>query len=645
MSDILEGSALEPELDSHSDSSVFSFDEVNLTKRERCTVRREEQANFRRLDPLIDMDVIQSWRSSCHASHGACCNERYSDQLSAYLTHLLLVDVETGALVSLPSTTPFVALSYVWGKVTMSKTTKFNVEQLKQPGALFGGLSDFQLPETVRDAIHVVKRLGLRHLWVDCLSIVQDETTETINTTLQAMAHIYASAELTIVAASGEDANYGLPGLTKPLEERAEARRDWRWLTVKFGYPLMSAWIRRGWTFQESLFSRRLLIFSDTVSWICGRCVWHEIFEDDITNSPQTWPSERPHLGVPMSLKSLLPDVPSLGRWGMVVQDYSRRRLTFEDDWIRAFAGATEALGATFPGGLVYGLPIFFFDIAILWQPVRKLARRPNHPSWSWVGWKGKVECWKSWGKHYAGIYRQSNRYSDWVTRVPLKAVASYQMTLSNGLQTGLAEFNGFYQYQAFRKDLSRPLPPGWERHDNEHGHFYTKQDTYRGSFRYGFPLPTAASNRLASRTTFSPILLCTAPLAAVTFGTAHEGNRWDQLIFVSVWNEHARALLVFDLQSKVQCNPTEGAKCELVALSEAEVAESEQEEVWIDRYSCKEIDSEQAIPIGVSFMRGYYNVLWIEWQGDIAYRKALGMMAKTDWDALAAEVRTIKLG
>jgi hypothetical protein len=66
----------------------------------------------------------------------------------------------------LPSLTPYVALSYVWGSVKVLKAFKSNVEDLKRPGAL--AKDDIGIPDTIRDAMHLVKSLGERYLWVDC---------------------------------------------------------------------------------------------------------------------------------------------------------------------------------------------------------------------------------------------------------------------------------------------------------------------------------------------------------------------------------------------------------------------------------------------------------------------------------------------
>jgi hypothetical protein len=88
------------------------------------------------------------------------------------------------------------------------------------------------------------------------------------------------------------------------------------------------------------------------------------------------WPCERDHLGIPVGLMSILPKLPNLGGWANLVDTFSTRALTYERDIVNAFAGATEIMGATFPGGIFKGLPVFFFDIALLWQPEGTISRR-----------------------------------------------------------------------------------------------------------------------------------------------------------------------------------------------------------------------------------------------------------------------------
>lgn len=607
-----------------------------------------EERNYRPFGSEVNIEIIQSWRRDCCRFHGNCCNDRYSETLSKHIDELHLVDVRSGCLVTMPSTTPYVALSYVWGRVPMLKTTSANLDDLRREGALFEQNAGFRVADTVRDAMYLVKRLGERYLWVDCLCIVQDTDVRDLNKMLRAMGHIYASAEFTIAAASGNDANHGLRGVGGPSKLRDTDLNYVPWHLLRcHGYSSISPWVQRGWTFQESLFSRRLLVFDVAVSWLCGMVVQHECFEDMSPDSNSTttentvWPAERPHLGVPMGMKSLIPQHPSLGRWGMLVQDYSSRSLTFEHDAIRAFAGATEVMSSTFPGGILHGLPIFFFDIALLWQPESEVERRAEQPSWSWTGWKGSVDCWHQWYIHYASIYRRTGKFTDWMAMAPLRSIATYQSTTSTGvLEPPTKDFNGFYRYQALRGQTNATLPPGWQRHEHSDGPYYTTKTTKRGNFRFGFPLPSAEPSQTTHPADISPILLCTAPFVTASFSarpTISAGGRFA----VSVRNAHATATL--SLQERHLVDIKEGTECLMIAVSEAEVVDPKRLGDWL---LSRPIDGGSAgTSSSIFHSEAFLNVLWIELQGDIAYRKALGFVGKKEWDALHAEVVTIKLG
>ncbi|KAK0645793.1 hypothetical protein B0T16DRAFT_146810 [Cercophora newfieldiana] len=67
----------------------------------------------------------------------------------------------------------YVALSYVWGDAHSLKTTKWNVGQLQQDGAL--RMWQHFIPRVIGDTMDFTKRLGVRYLWVDSLCIVQDD--------------------------------------------------------------------------------------------------------------------------------------------------------------------------------------------------------------------------------------------------------------------------------------------------------------------------------------------------------------------------------------------------------------------------------------------------------------------------------------
>lgn len=67
---------------------------------------------------------------------------------------------------------PYVALSYVWGLAENYTTVLSNIRIHQQQGSLEACLD--KIPKVIRDAMDLVRRLGLRYLWVDSLCIVQN---------------------------------------------------------------------------------------------------------------------------------------------------------------------------------------------------------------------------------------------------------------------------------------------------------------------------------------------------------------------------------------------------------------------------------------------------------------------------------------
>jgi hypothetical protein len=57
----------------------------------------------------------------------------------------------------------YAALSYVWGDMTPSTTTKADLEAYKED------IEMEKLPKTFRDTIVVARKMGIRYLWIDAL--------------------------------------------------------------------------------------------------------------------------------------------------------------------------------------------------------------------------------------------------------------------------------------------------------------------------------------------------------------------------------------------------------------------------------------------------------------------------------------------
>ncbi len=319
----------------------------------------------------------------------------------------------------------FMALSYVWGSSPKVRLLKANNASLQKPGAL----SELQLPRTIADSVDLVNLLGFQYLWVDALCIIQDDTSDQTYQ-IGKMATIYSSAFLTILAASGEDSDAGLPGLgsSKRLYEQHEVvvlppsessdglsvmnslkscpRRCDEWYTRGQEDANSSKWSQRAWTMQEKALSRRTLVFThEQVFWSCQQAYFCEesLFEVPGTRVKHFYPSVHK-----LSIQQLTEA--NSDPWHLyeeLINNYMLRDLTYKGDVHAAFQGIQDAMEKSTKTGFLWGLPLSRFELAILWEtfhgvyrrtalstfPMTSLKKPVTFPSWSWMGWAGDTHC------------------------------------------------------------------------------------------------------------------------------------------------------------------------------------------------------------------------------------------------------------
>lgn len=290
----------------------------------------------------MDPQLFAHWNDRCKSAHGHQCDRKGDPQQRVLGRSKWLIDTKTSSLVPAPSDTTYVALSYVWGQVESLQSTKSNIEQLCCPWSLLRDAVVVRIPPTIRDAIQAVRLLGERYLWVDSLCIIQDDE-QTKKEQIMQMHAIYAGASITIVAAQGNDADFGLPGLPGGSRPR-ELVQDY--LDIADGqilheriFPLdtdeEAPWYDRGWTFQELVFSRNLLIFQhDSVRWECSSSSWYEDVEGEENRgqvADRHWQRRLRHQ-----------TYPDLCEYGDILQHYNQRKLTFQEDSLYAFSGVTS---------------------------------------------------------------------------------------------------------------------------------------------------------------------------------------------------------------------------------------------------------------------------------------------------------------
>ncbi|KAI0200439.1 heterokaryon incompatibility protein-domain-containing protein [Astrocystis sublimbata] len=356
---------------------------------------------------FIDTKLLASWVHQCDENHEhpAVSATTFSRMQSITSRGLFrAINTSTGSVEVHNSLPKFVALSYVWGKrgdEPDNHTPKSKPISSHVP--------------TIRDAAIVAASLGFQWIWVDRICIDQSSETEKA-ILIPYMKDIYAAAQLTIVAARGDSAQSGL----------LDTRNPERYLRFNFSLSVLvvsgflrklidkSAWGSRGWTFEEHVFSRRLLFFFDSeVIFKCGSHTFREsrgvhstmqLPEVDRGIHARDWEPNAEVLrgGIqknPDNVSQAMQIRPLL----RALQEYGERSLTFEADRVAAFSGVILAAMAdpldeiSEQSLLRHGQPLHLFEALLLWDnwayiPSERRPARPfesGFPSWSWASSPG----------------------------------------------------------------------------------------------------------------------------------------------------------------------------------------------------------------------------------------------------------------
>ncbi|KAI0655280.1 heterokaryon incompatibility protein-domain-containing protein [Cubamyces menziesii] len=302
----------------------------------------------------------------------------------------------------------YVALSYVWGGSQPHRTTVACLSSY-----MTDGIDPTMLPQTIRDAIHVTHRLGIDFLWTDSLCIIQDSPQDK-HRELVSMCEVYRYAYLTIDAASAEKASDGFlqdrsplrPDLTLPfICPRGPAnqlvelgsimvhfRHGWRYEDVMTDnvHAASNHTGRRAWCLQETLLSTRSLVFTEWT--IQLRC---QTSTQNIGGAIHYGAHDIPRLpGLvfhPDRRTERYSDewIDIRQQWHNVVEDYSRRLLSYSSDILAACAGLAQAfaqgLGSDYVAGM-WNDDLLIDDL--LWScewPTRARPTPSLAPSWSWA--------------------------------------------------------------------------------------------------------------------------------------------------------------------------------------------------------------------------------------------------------------------
>ena len=379
----------------------------------------------RKLQPdHVDVSLLKGWLERCSKWHEGHC-DRDIRTVDSLPLNLRLIDVNHRCVVKIAKgeVPDYVALSYMWGSQAMKEETGMTPAILLRNNIRVNESGDEEtplrkdLPKTLEDAITLTRTLGYRYLWNDALCIIQDNPSEEKIPDLTNMKLIYSSSSLTIAAAAGAHADYGIPGVGvhRRVHQFSEVVHGLRLATMFPSFTDLEnssslLWNTRGWTFQEKLLSKRLLLFTDyQVYFKCSESIWTEEVNLETERLSKSVEGRRAKYVWDPGRARHVPDYRALemqrlynahlkieDEWNYLggfmdyasaVEEYSKRQLTDPKDTLFAISGILETLQDV-TGRFILGLPKKHFLESLLWYPDIGCVQTHNAamelPSWAW---------------------------------------------------------------------------------------------------------------------------------------------------------------------------------------------------------------------------------------------------------------------
>jgi hypothetical protein len=127
-------------------------------------------------------------------------------------------------------------------------------------------------------------------------------------------------------------------------------------------------------------------------------CSWDSPFREDVLSELQIFGMEDfgyklPASTIDWSMRMRQPPANlKLSYLAQLIEAYSARNLTYPNDISNAFAGIEDMVRQDWKMNLTFGLSQPSMAISLLWAG-GILTRREGFPSWSWMGWIGKIIC------------------------------------------------------------------------------------------------------------------------------------------------------------------------------------------------------------------------------------------------------------
>jgi hypothetical protein len=213
---------------------------------------RNLSSQRQKVGPSVKWKLLNGWLRTCVERHSDQCQR--ATETKGLKMPARVIDVYSYCVVETPTNCEYLTLSYVWGQkdiaAEMPTLTVSNIEALQKLQAL----SRIVLPATIDDALYTCIKLGRQYLWVDSLCIVQDDEHD-VKEQLGRMGDIYSGSFLTLIAAWGDHADCGLPGVVWGPPRTPQQKATFEGLEIAEVLPSLddtisySTWKTRAWTY------------------------------------------------------------------------------------------------------------------------------------------------------------------------------------------------------------------------------------------------------------------------------------------------------------------------------------------------------------------------------------------------------------
>jgi len=313
----------------------------------------------------------------------------------------------------------YATLSHCWGQAPICRLLTANQAEFER------GVLLTTLPTTFRQAIGVVRFLGIPYIWIDSLCIVQDSAADW-EVESAAMAKVYGHALVNIAAASSSDSRGGLffdrdPDVVQPFTvytpgggTLGEGWYTWeddnRW--SRLGEEPLH---RRGWVLQERLLSPRTIHFAKSeIVWHCLQDVGSESISTRILDHPaDAAPCPAGQMPDYTDIRTTTAEILTMGMtpgrraqlgrdWMRLIAQYTKCGLTKGDDKLVAVFGIADRVERLTGDRYLAGLWRSQMPSCLLWLVSWGLSDPDGHtkaphlqaqcrpprwraPSWSWA--------------------------------------------------------------------------------------------------------------------------------------------------------------------------------------------------------------------------------------------------------------------